>query len=86
MKISQIEQLFNDCRTNDIPLDVLCLCGSAADNAVATIGERGRKFVQGEFTEEFYEVWYNTLTILLGFSDYSTPEACTWFEARGVQW
>ena len=77
-------QLFEATRENDVPLDVMCVSGSAADNAVATINENGGQFVQGCFTDEFISYWFSTVQGIL--SDYECPaEAREWFDARGVK-
>ena len=78
-------QLFEACGQNDVPLDVMNVSGSAADNAAATIGENGGKFVQGHFTDEFIGYWYGTVQGILCESD-CPQEAREWFEAAGVRY
>lgn len=48
-------QVFEATRQNEIPLEVMGVAGSAADNAADTLGSR---FVRGEFTDEFITIWF----------------------------
>ena len=77
------KELFEACIDNDAPLDVLNVCGSAADNAASTINENGGTFVRGEFTDEFINYWILTVEGILSSGEVS-PEAVAWFESHGV--
>ena len=77
-------QLFEATRENDVPLDVMCVSGSAADNAAATIKENGGQFVQGHFTDEFITYWFSTVQCILSCE--CPAEAREWFDARGVKY
>jgi hypothetical protein len=77
------KEVFEACQSNDVPLDVMNVCGSAADNAALTINENGGKFVRGEFTDEFISIWILTVEGIL--SNFECPQvARDWFESRGV--
>ena len=77
------KELFEACIDNEAPLDVLNVCGSAADNAASTINENGGKFVQGHFTEEFFKFWMLTVEGILSSGE-TSPETVEWFTSRGV--
>lgn len=77
-------QLFEACQ-GDVPLEVMNVTGSAADNAAATINENGGKFVQGHFIDEFIGHWYRTVQCILCDSD-CPQEAREWLEAAGVRY
>lgn len=77
-------EVFNAARENEIPLCVMNIAGSAADNAAATINENGGQFVQGNFTDEFISIWYMTVIGLLSEGD-CEPEASEWFASIGVR-
>ena len=77
-------QLFEACRNNDAPIEVINVAGSAADNAAATINENGGRFVQGHFTDEFMAYWFMTVQGILCDSE-CPAEARDWFAARGVR-
>lgn len=76
-------EIFEACRENDVPLAVMNVAGSAADNAAATIEENGGVFVRGEFTDDFIRYWILTVQGILCESE-CDPEARAWFEAIGV--
>jgi uncharacterized protein (DUF1330 family) len=76
-------EVFEAC-SNVVPLSVMNVCGSAADNAAATINENGGRFVQGEFTDEFITIWANTVAGIL--NDFECEqEARDWFESVGFR-
>ena len=75
-------QLFEATRENGVPLSVLCISGSAADNAVLTIRENGGIFTQGHFTDEFITYWHLGVQGLLSEDD-CDPEAFDWFKTVG---
>jgi len=75
-------ELFEKCR-GAVPLSVLNVAGSAADNAALTIDENGGKFIRGEFTDEFIAYWILSVEGILSDSD-CEQEARDWFEAAGV--
>ena len=77
------KQIFEACIDNDAPLDVLNVCGCAADNAASTINENGGKFVHGHFTEEFFKFWMLTVEGILSSGEVS-PDAIEWFKSHGV--
>lgn len=78
-------ELFEACRENDVPLEVMNVAGSAADNAAATIEENGGKFERGVFTDEFIAYWMLTVEGILSEAD-CDPAARAWFEAAGVKY
>lgn len=82
--VTDARKIFEACG-NDVPLGVMNVCGSAADNAVATINENGGVFVRGKFTDEFICYWILTVQGILSESD-CDPEARAWFEAAGVEY
>lgn len=75
-------QVFEATHSNDIPLEVMNVAGSAADNAAATINENGGTFVRGEFTDEFIAYWILTVEGILG--DDCPQVAIDWFAAHGI--
>ena len=78
--------LFNVCQNEsaELPSSVVCLHGSASDNAVDTINENGGVFVQGNFTDEFIKHWAGTLSFLL--TDWDCPaDAREWFISQGFK-
>ena len=72
-------EIFNECQ-GDVPLSVANVHGSAGDNAAETLGSR---FERGNFTDEFINIWFNTVSSILCDGE-CEQEARDWFESRGV--
>ena len=85
LSVEKAREVFEACRESDVPIDVVCVAGSAADNAAATIEENGGVFVRGEFGDDFIWFWYLTVMGILSESDCS-EEARAWFGAAGLDY
>ena len=77
-------ELFNLIQKTDVPLSVLFVHGSAADNAADTITDNGGKFEQGVFTDEFIYFWGESVVSILCEPTMHEKEAADWFAAHGV--
>lgn len=77
-------ELFNILQKTDVPLSVLCVHGSAADNAADTITDNGGKFERGVFTDEFISFWMGSVVDILCEPSMHEKEAADWFAAHGV--
>lgn len=63
-------------------IDVCELHCSAAQNAADTVGHANRFDANGQFTDEFVSVWYESVSTLLAAGD--RPAAVVeWYEAHG---
>lgn len=83
MKALQPRELFEATRECKIPLCVMNVAGSAADNAADTVGWMNRIDDGGRFTREFIEIWYESVIGILSTEDARTENAVTWFAERG---
>lgn len=78
-------ELFELTGNNDTPIDVMNISSIAGDNAADTVGWDRRYGPDGRHTDEFIDMWYESVRSIL--CDYDTPElARVWFEAHGVRY
>lgn len=77
-------ELFQLTSQNDTPDGVLNLSSSAGDNAADTVGWDRRYGADGLHTDEFIDIWYQSVVGLL--CDWETPaEVQAWFASHGVR-
>ena len=82
MNIEAIRQLIHEA-FNDAPVDVMCVCGTAADNAADVVGVDNRR-VNGEFTEAFCRHWVGSVESILSYD--VSSEVREWYKIRGIQY
>lgn len=75
-------ELFEMCQRT-CSLGVMDVDSLACDNAAATLGNR---FVQGQFTDEFIDLWLDAVKDILACSDFVTESAREFFERHNVKY
>lgn len=80
-----LQEVHNEASSNDCDA-VVNITFIAADNAAATIEEKGGTFERGNFNDEFLLHWEGSVSAILssGFSSYYADDVADW--DRAVEW
>lgn len=81
MKLTRRE-VFNLARDEDA---VINITSSASDNAADTVGFANRFDADGQFTDAFVNIWFESLIGLLSGRDSHSAEEAAWFKSIGVE-
>lgn len=75
-------ELRNATLENDVPLSIMNISGSAADNVSDTFPA----FVPGTWTAEYLAFWADSVRGLLCCDDSASDQDRAWFAERGLNW